>query len=174
MSVLLFEVERTLWFRSEFEFVTATTFGSVIDWIFCLAFAAISDNAFSRRCSRRSSSLVSNVSNSSYLRSNLSSISFSVSLPVIGDECNLTTGFGFNCPPPLLIDDVDFFFDVEPFASFADDVVDRFIRLLSLGEWLLCFELLNALSFDGDFDLFLELECRFDAPPPPPPPLLPF
>lgn len=42
-----------------------------------------------------------------------------------------------------------------------DAVVERLFRLLSDGEMLLCFEL-NALSFDGDFDLFFELECFDD------------
>lgn len=51
-----------------------------------------------------------------------------------------------------------------PFASFVDGMVARFIRLLSLDEMLLCFKLIIALSFDGDLDLFSELDWRFDAP----------
>lgn len=47
-----------------------------------------------------------------------------------------------------------------PFAS-LDDVLDFLVLLLSAGDVLSCFEL-NALSFDGDFDLFFALEC-FDG-----------
>lgn len=49
-----------------------------------------------------------------------------------------------------------------PLASLNDVGNLLLFRLLSdLGDTLLCFEL-NALSFDGDFDLFFEPECFDD------------